>query len=173
VTTVEILDKIRDWLNSNVCNQIKLKKPSDNDVTHFELVNPVAYSVYYPAQKPNEDVGVPSISVIFEEGTDDRETYTLSIRLIFCVYSPGFHSPEGEFTPDNEGWRDLLNFMDRTKAAILRSQNLNGITVKTPLTQALSFPEEQTPSLDPYYFGYVTFDVDTPSYPRANLSSLL
>jgi len=173
VTTVEIVDGIRDWLNKNVCSQIKLKKPSDDDVSLFELVNPVAYSVYYPAKKSNEDVGVPSVVVIPDEGTDNGENFTLPIRLVFCIYSPGFHGADDSFKPDNDGWRDLLNFMDRTKASILRSQNLDGISVGMPLNIGLSAPEEQTPALDPYYFGYITFNAITPSYPRSNVSSLL
>jgi len=173
VTTVEIIDRIRDWLNDNVCSQIKLKRPYDDDVTKFELVHPVAYSIFYPAQKANNEIGIPSISVMFDEATDDGKIYTLPIKLVFCVYSPGFHKPEDDFTPDNEGWRDLLNFMDRTKAAIIRSRNLNGVSAQLPLTLGLTIPEEQTPELDPYYFGYITFDVNASSYPQSEISKML
>jgi len=173
VTTVEVLDKIRDWLNVNVCSQIKLKKPSDDDVERFELVNPVAFSAYYPVRKVRDPrAGAPSIVVMFDEASDNGQSYTLPIRLVFCIYSPGFHSPAA-FIPDSEGWRDLLNFIDLAKAAILRSQNLDGISVGLPLTQGLAVPEEQTPGLEPYYFGYITFTAITPSYPRSDFASLI
>jgi hypothetical protein len=168
VTTVEILDKLRDWLQENVCQNIKLKVPSDDNIISFELVNPTAYSAYMPFKKAlplGIKSAIPGVVVTFEEATDDGENLSLSIRLIHCVYSPGVHDVE-KFTPDNEGWRDLLNFMDKTRAAVLKNRSITGITVDLPLTQGFYNPEEQTPDLDPYYFGWITFDVRVPAYPK-------
>lgn len=40
MTTIYILESIQNFSQNNVCNEIKLKKPSDKNVNKFELVNP-------------------------------------------------------------------------------------------------------------------------------------
>lgn len=175
MTTVEILDTIQKWLTETVCKNMNLKVPDDNNVEKFELANPNAYSAYMPIKKSLPQgikSAIPGIVVTFEEGTNDNEGFVLPIRLIHCVYSPGLHKPD-TFLPNNDGWRDLLNFMDKTRAAILRSQNIDGISVVLPLKTGFYNPEEQIPELDPYYFGWIMFDVKTPSYPKAGLQEYL
>lgn len=180
MTTVNILEKIQLFLKENICNNFKLKKPNDDNVDKFELVNPNAFIMNFPPKNYLPE-GIESISpcivVNFEDGTDDKEKSELNIRLIFAVYSPGFHKkdPENivEATPDGQGWIDLLNFIDKTKSEILKHQILNGIQVQYPFKWGIYQKDEQIPELDPYFYGWITFGIMTQSYPTTEINKLL
>ena len=48
---VNDLNKIRDWLQTEVCDKIKLKLPKDDKADggyEYELVNPAAFALFVP-----------------------------------------------------------------------------------------------------------------------------
>ena len=180
MSTVKELEGIQSFLKEKVCKNFKLKKPNDKNVDEFELVNPNVFVMNFPPKNylPNGIKSIiPCIIVNFDEGNDDGKTSETNLRLIFVVYSPGFHEKNSEniveAIPNGNGWIDLLNFMDKTKATILKHQILNGITIQYPCKWGVYQKEEQTPETDPYFYGWITFGIRNQSYPAAQIDKLL
>jgi len=178
--TVKTLEQIQSFLKEKVCENFKLKKPNDKNVDEFELVNPNVFIMNFPPKK-YLPVGMKSINpciiVNFEDGTDDKETSEMNLRLIFIVYSPGFHDKNSEdiveAIPDGKGGIDLLNFMDKTKAEIIKNQILNGVKIQYPIKWGIYQKEEQTPETDPYFYGWITFGVKIKPYSTSEIDKLL
>ena len=178
--TVRILQKIQQFLQESVCKEIKLKKPNDDNVDEFKLVNPNAFIMNFPPKNhlpEGVETTIPCVIVTFEDGSDDSKTSEINLRLIFVTYSPGYHSANNEnlveVTPDGDGWIDLINFIDKTKAEIQKNQILNGCTVIYPIKWGVYQKEQQTPELDPYFYGWITFGVRAQSYPASEINKLL
>lgn len=178
--TVKTLEQIQSFLQKKVCNNFKLKKPNDKNVDEFELVNPNVFIMNFPPKNYLPEgikSTIPCIIVNFEDGTDDKETSEINLRLIFIVYSPGFHKENTEntvdATPDGRGWIDLLNFMDKSKAEIIKNQILNGVKIQHPLKWGVYQKEEQIPETDPYFYGWITFGVKIKPYPTSEIDKLL
>lgn len=175
MTTMNILEAIQGFLQNNVCNEIKLKKPSDKNVNTFELVNPNVFILNLPP-KGNLPEGIesaiPCIIVNFDEGVAESNAASLNIRLDIAIYSPGFHSIDGnnvKFDPNGEGWRDLVNFIDKIKDTIEKHQVLNNLMLEYPIKYGTYQKEQQNPDLDPYFYGWITFPIRKQSYPKAEM----
>ncbi len=179
MSTVTILEKIQCFLKTNICNSIKLKKPNDKNVDEFELVTPNIFILNYPPKNylPEEIKSIiPCIVVNFEDGSDESENSEMNLRLIFAIYNPGFHKNNGDVTeaiPDGNGWMDLINFMDKTKAAIEKNQILNGLKLEYPVKYGIYQKDEQTPETDPYFYGWITFKIKIKSYSATEIDKLL
>lgn len=73
------------------------------------------------------------------------------------------------FTPDFQGFRDLLNLLERASAALLRHRIIDGAgTLQLPLK--LGMYEEQA---YPYWYGWITFTVRQTGYPATELAKFL
>ena len=64
-----------------------------------------------------------------DDATDDGTDAEIGIRISAAVYSPGKHEPtEGDlikYTPDFNGYHDLLNLIDKTVAELSRNLIIN------------------------------------------------
>lgn len=170
MTTVTILERIMTFLEQNVCKNIKLQKPSDNNIDDYTLVNPAVHIGWIPPKGflPQElEYAIPCLVVGLDEGTDDGQDCSIPIRISAVVYSPGLHVAKEDgsmdFTPDFQGYIDLLNLMDRTIAEIAKHQILNGVAIEYPIKWGM-YQEEQP---YPYWYGWITFSAKKQSYPRA------
>ena len=102
MTLVDSIDKIVDWLQDNVCQQIFLKLPDDdrNDASNaVEYVNPSAFPLYMPGKDrlpPNVPAPIPSVCVQLMEGKDEllNKRRSLTIRLCLACWNPGTHGDE-------------------------------------------------------------------------------
>ena len=125
MTIVQSLEKITDWLQTNVCDKIKLKAPHDEDVKIYEEVNPVAHTLFQPGKSkapPQTKYQIPSVVVQLIDGADDmvKSNTRMKIQLSFMVWNPGKHPQEGtkEFTRNADGWKDVWNFVDHALQTI-------------------------------------------------------
>lgn len=180
MSTVTVLEEIQAFLKENVCNSIKLKKPDDDNVDKFELINPNVFIMEFPSKNflpKNVESIVPCIMVNFEDGNDDGDTADVNIRLMLIIYNPGLHAANSDgdivVTPDGNGWIDLLNFIDKAKNEILKKQFLNGVAIKYPLKWGTYQKEEQAPESRPYFYGWITFSVKQQSYSKSEIDKLL
>ena len=131
MTIVQSLEKITDWLQTNVCDKIKLKAPHDDDVKIYEEVNPVAHTLFQPGKSkapPQTKYQIPSVVVQLIDGADDmvKSNTRMKIQLSFMVWNPGKHPQEGtkEFTRNADGWKDVWNFVDHALQAIENAEYL-------------------------------------------------
>ena len=102
MTLVQSIDKIVEWMNTNVCDHITFKLPDDfkNDAEYgVEYVKPAAFPLYVPGKDrlpPNIPAPIPSVCVQLTEGSDDllQKNRQLQIRLCLACWNPGEHSDE-------------------------------------------------------------------------------
>lgn len=170
MTTVTILEKVKTFLEHNVCQFVKLQKPNDDNVDNYELVYPSAHIGWIPPKgflPPELEVVVPCLVVGMDEADDNGLEGDISLRISAVVYSPGLHKPmeggEIECTPDFQGYNDLLNLIDRTVAEIAKHQILNGVPIEYPIKWGMH--QETQPY--PYWYGWISFSVKKQSYPKA------
>jgi len=173
MTTVEVLERIKEFLQTNVCNRIKLQKPNDKNVDSYELVNPIAHIGWIPQKGflPNKlDYTIPCLVVGMDEANDDGQDCSIPIRISAVVYSPGLHVKKDDgsivYTPDFQGYIDLLNLIDRTRAEIAKNHILNGVSIEYPIRWGM-YQEEQP---YPYWYGWIVFSVRIQAYPKAKVN---
>lgn len=114
MTTVDVIDRITQWVADNVCPKVQLKLPNDDKgdgsyTDTYELVNPAAFAMYIPTtDRLPEGVksSVPSVCVRMVEGQDDLQAGTgrAEILLSFSAWNTGEHGFDTFHPdPDNPG----------------------------------------------------------------------
>lgn len=155
-----VLEAFKTFTEKNIANTIKLKKPYDDDYSKFELVNPSVHTGWIPPNgllPPDLESHIPCIVIGCDNAdTDDKES-SISIKLSFAVYSPGNHyivDGEMKYTPDFQGYVDLMNLMERTEQELLRKRFIEKkAVVELPVTLGMY----QDPPPYPYWYGFMTF----------------
>ena len=167
MAVIKQLEKIKNWLETEICPNFKFKQADDEnvDATYpYELVNPNVFILYVP---PKELVGeknrVPSICLQFEEGSESMAggSGVLNLRLQFSIFNPGEHN-FGEFTRNTEGWRDVWNFVDYIMEHLRNTELIDGIRIikENGIKYGPISDQGQIPNFYPYYFAWVSFSVE-------------
>lgn len=176
MSTASVLDILKEYLDEKVASKIKLQKQSDNNIHHYELVHPSVFVGWIPPKGYFPDTietNIPCIIVGLDNGEDASDSSDFNIRLSFAVFSPGEHIPNEQenviYTPSFKGYRDLLNFIDLTKATLI-SDTLIKSKMKLQPGIRWGMYEDQP---YPYWYGYMTFSVSTKAYPKTNIQKLL
>lgn len=159
MSVVGVIDKVTTWVQENICNQIKLKRPPDDleaptDAGYeYELVIPQAFSMYVPTSEklpPNIRSPFPSVCVRFTAGEDNTAAGNgfLDMQLCFATWDTGIHGedilvPNGDstfrrwtgeeadafFKRTGGGWRDAWNFVDISLRAIESVTHIDGLAI--------------------------------------------
>ena len=179
MTTVEMVEKVTDWLNENVCPEITLKAPpeagsAEDGEYQYNRVNPHAFPIYVPSKgrlPEGIENRVPSICVQLKNGKDTNDTRRdLTLTLFFVVWNPGAHegdviNPDGSetFNQSNDGWKDLWLFMDKAISMIESKCDLNGVRInkEDPIEFSPYVPEGTVPENYPYWYAYATLKVSS------------
>ena len=169
------LNNIKEFLEETVKPQIQLQKASDNNVNSYELMHPNVFVGWVPPKgflPSGMLAAIPCLIVGMDDGEDDGESDELRIRVTAAVYSPGEHKPKSdglEYTPDFQGYKDLLNLLERTKAEFLKNSIIkNALKVHKPIKRGMY--EELA---YPYWYGWVTVTVSKSAYPQVDIAKLL
>ena len=169
MAVIKQLDKIKNWLETEICSQFKFKQADDEnvDATYpYELVNPNVYILYVP---PKELIGeanrVPSICIQFNNGSEIGAKGVLDIRLQLATFNPGAHTEYGTtqvFDVNVDGWRDVWNFVDHIMERIRSAETINGIRIikENGIKCGPVSDQGQIPNFYPYYFAWVDFSVE-------------
>ncbi|WP_069997755.1 hypothetical protein [Cellulosilyticum sp. I15G10I2] len=176
MSSAGILDLLKEYLEENVANKIKLQLADDNNIANYKLVNPNVFVGWIPPKgylPTDVEQHIPCIVVGLDDGSDNSDYTTFSIRLSFAIFSPGDHTPNEsgniKYIPSFNGYRDLLNFIDLTKAALI-SDTIIKSKMKLQDNVKWKMYEEQP---YPYWYGYMTFEVSTKAYPKKEIEKLL
>ena len=185
---VNDLNKLRDWLQTEVCDTIQLKMPNDaknDDGYEYELVNPTAFTLYTPAKDrlpPNVKVPVPSVCIRLSEGEHRPREGVNKMKLIlyFCTWNPGIHrqdnfvpledgagikgyniSAEAEYRRSADGWQDCYSFMDKTLRAIESAEYLADMRVVAEDGIKYGMASTQDGFIEdyPYWWAWIEFSV--------------
>lgn len=173
MSTVSILSALQKFCEEKVITNIKLQKHDDN-VNNYELVNPAVHIGWIPPKGflPAEmETAIPCLIVGLDEASDDSKDAEYKIRISAVVYSPGLHKPEGAdkvtYSPDFQGYRDLLNLIDRTVAELKKNRIVKNYgTIQDPIKWGMYINEQPYP----YWYGWITFTVRKKSYPAAEIA---
>lgn len=170
MNTVEVLEVIKGFLEG-AATGIKLQKDSQDNVLAYELVNPCVVIGWLPPKgylPEGIETSIPCMVVGLEDGADTGEHTQLQIKISFAVYSPGEHT-EGGYTPNFNGYIDLLNFMDYVKAQFIKHTIIeNKVKVSDEITWGM-YDEQPYP----YWYGYMKLSVTGMPYPKVEIEKLL
>lgn len=114
MTVIEIIDRIRNWCEKEICQKTELKLPPQDKapITHeVEFVHPQAFALYVPAKDripPNVKAPIPSLCVQLMEGEDKLidGRRRISVRLCLAAWNPGYQSEE-VFMPHDDTAQDV------------------------------------------------------------------
>lgn len=167
MTIINILDEVRNWLDSEVCENFKFKKdPGKEEATdagyNYELVKPKAFTLYPPF-----DEKFPSVTVQFSNGVQSKidGSGELKLRFLFATWNSGLHhkdNGEPAFILNTEGWRDVWNFINYT---LRKVTNTNSISPKIRIKHEdkINFgpmaENETIPSYWPYWCAWIEFTI--------------
>lgn len=165
MTWEQRIDAVRDFLNENVCSDLSLKVPNDNDMYQVDWRSPVAYSTFLPPKNklPAEiNQPVPSVVVMPIRDEESLNEGTLLLHLVFAIWDPGTRLPGApkKRTPeflelDNDGWRALCTFTERAKMAIIAERSIGDMELTYPVRRGFFNEEDSTPDLRPYYMAWM------------------
>lgn len=157
-----VLETLQSFLLEKVSPEIKLLKANDNNVNGYELVNPQVHIGWIPPKgyiPEGMEHMIPCLIVGFDEDEDDGQEMETKIRISAVVYKPGSYKPQDDsvkYTPTMEGYIDLLNLLDRTKAELVRHRIINqSLKVEMPIKKGM-YQQEQP---YPYWYGWIIFSV--------------
>lgn len=170
--TVATLDILKHFLEKQVSQNIKLQKASNDNVLDYTLVKPNVFMGWVPPEGylPNElESSIPCLVVGLDTGVDTQEESAFNIKISFAVYSPGEHKLDGGYTPNFNGYIDLLNLIDLTKAKLSRAHVIGEKLIISDEIKWGMYQEQPYP----YWYGYMTFSVQGSAYPRAEVEKLL
>lgn len=186
---VNDMNKIKDWLQTEVCDKITFKLPSDeiaDDGYNYEMVHPTAWALFTPSKdRLPDDIRAPHPSVCIRitdgEHRPQDGTNTMKLILNFCIWNPGTHrkdvllpvtsetgategyeiSPDAKFQRNAEGWQDLYSFMDFTLRAIENAEYIADMRVRVEdgIQYGMTSDKEGLDDFHPYYLGWITFTV--------------
>lgn len=135
MTLVQSIDRVVDWLRENVCNQITLKVPNDEqngDKYTVQFVNPAAFPLYVPGKDrlpPSVPAPIPSVCVQLTEGSDDllKKKRQLNVRLCLACWNPGKHGTEILYPRKNENELSGYSYYNAAgEAAQTYARNMDG-----------------------------------------------
>ena len=160
MSTIRILKAYKAFLKDVVATTIKLKKPDDDNTETYELVNPQVHIGWIPPKgylPPEMESAMPCLIVQMDEADTNAQSADIKIRISFAVWSPGTYLPEEnggvDYTPDFDGYIDLINLIDRTVDELVRNRVIGDVTtVQLPIKYGM-YAEQPYP----YWYGWITF----------------
>lgn len=167
MAVIKQLDKIKSWLEAEICPQFMFKQANDENVDatyDYKRVNPNVFILYVP---PKELIGeanrVPSICVQFDEGSEGLASASgvLNLRLQFATFNPGEHTGDN-FKLNTEGWRDVWNMVDYIMERLRNTELIDDIRIlkENGIRCGPISDQGQIPNFYPYYFAWMTFSVE-------------
>lgn len=186
---VSVIDTLTKWAKENICSQIQLKIPPDNNAAmdagySYKLDYPEAIPMYKPSgDKLPKGIRftTPSLCVFFEKAGDSttkNEGY-VDIQLLFSVWDPGDHGedvylPNGNgtyrkqdapgFEKGSTGWRDVWNFVDVARRALESTSSIDGLAIdkSTDIEYGPIAEQQVVADFYPFWYSWLSFRVTYP-----------
>lgn len=173
MSTMAVLEAVQAFLREKVTPTIKLQKPNDHNVREYSLVNPEVHVGWIPPKgylPEGMESAIPCLIVGMDDASKDSSDKDFNLRISAAVYSPGLHEPDSnggvKYTPDFQGYRDLINLIDRSLIIFEENPVISGKgTIKEPIKWGV-YQQEQP---YPYWYGWITLTVEKRSTPSADI----
>lgn len=184
---VNDLNKIRDWLQANVCDKVQLKLPLDENAAagyEYELVHPAAFALFTPTKDrlpPKVRAPIPSVCLRLLEGEHVQGgTHTMQLILNFCAWNPGTHGKDifvpvepgagikgynqqatAEYQRTADGWQDVFSLIDYTLRALENAEYIADMRIlsENGIKYGMTSDKEGLDDFYPYWLGWITFSV--------------
>ena len=159
MTVVEALKALKEFIEEKVASKFLLQKEGDY-TNEPEYVNPYVELIALPHKNFSPvNFQVPHILIGFATGTDGTDEHQVNIQMQFATCGGNAMFKETANIPDSSGYIDLLNLIERTKKELVQEAVINGCcVVNKPMMYGI-YNEQIT---YPYWYGYLTFDVQLP-----------
>lgn len=157
MTALDALKSLKLFIENEVANTIELQKEGSNPV---EYVHPYVSIITLPHKNfMPVNFQVPHILIGVENGTEDTDENKLQIRIACATYGGSVTFQAQNNIPDEKGYIDLLNLIERIKLKLIDKTIIEGdCVVEKPITYGI-YGEEFT---YPYWYGYLQFAVQIP-----------
>ncbi len=157
MTDNRILEAIKKFLIDNIASKVKLKKPPEDGMMdeNYELINPAVYIGWIPPKNYLDEYGydIPSLLVMQDGGEDYSNEAFLNIRIGLATYDPGHTGPDGHVLPNVNGYKDILNLIERIRLELSKTAVIEEMTsLQKPIKWGL-YDEQKYP----YWHGWLTF----------------
>lgn len=183
-TVTNTIDAVTAWVQMNICNKLRLKRPPENEAGatdagyDYQLVTPLAFALFVPTQDKITTPGgapIPSICVRLTDGETNHETgeQKLSFDLCISTWDPGTHGRDilqkqidGSFEPltgaaadarfekNGDGWRDAWNAVDVVLREIGNASSIGGVPIDRSVPVRYSPFKDQEAIPDYYPFWF-------------------
>ena len=164
MTVLDALNGLKEFLEKEVASEIKLQKEKSSPP---EYVNPYVSLITLPHKNFMPiDFQTPFILIGFSQASSSNDEHVVSIRIMCATY--GGDMIEGVNIPDEKGYIDLINLIERIHLKLVEEVVINGVgTVQKPITYGI-YDTEVT---YPYWYGYLQFSLQIPvsEYPMSKL----
>lgn len=159
MTAVESLKGLKRFIEENVANTIKLRMEAAS-TGEPEYVHPHVGLISLPHKNfMPVNFQVPYILIGLAQDTDADDEHALSIRMQFATYGGNYLFKETANIPDESGYIDLLNLIERTKEKLINAGVIaDSGAINKPITSGI-YDEQLT---YPYWYGYMTFTLQIP-----------
>lgn len=155
MTILDTLKSLKIFVETTIKEQnFKFQKENTQD----ELVTPYVEICYFP-HKNFIPFGFesPAILISFDNDNDGANEHSVDIRLICSTYGGGYY--ENTAIPDNKGYIDLINLMERLKISIINKWTFGSATLEKPVQIGIYDTELSWP----YWYGYISFTLQIPA----------
>ena len=160
ITEIEVLNSLAKFLKEEIASEFLLKKMPKNNRTYdkYQLVNPAVYVGWIPPKGFKNDYGftIPCLVVMTDNGQDDYNSASITARIKIVTYDAGLVTDDNLLTPGLEGYKDLLNIVDKIRLKLANNTIINE-KVNHGKPVEWSIDEEQS---YPIWSGEVSFPVD-------------
>lgn len=175
MNTMSIINDLKIFLEKYVANDIELKCSDDDNAYNFSLVHPSVFIGWIPPKGFLPEViesAIPCIMVGLDNGTDDSRESSFKIKLSMATWSPGEYQKENQeekLIPSFNGYVDLINLLDKTKAVLLKNLIISEKYIIDGDVSYGMYNEQPYP----YWYGYMTFSIKAKAYPNTEINKLL
>lgn len=190
MSIVNTLDRITEWTQKNICDPVSFKVPPKDKEPEgtgyqYERIKPTAFKWFIPTKDrlpPEVKTSFPSACVRINDGEDTFNSRTMNLDICFSVWNPGLHGSDiidkmedGSYTQwkdteaiafyqrDNEGWREVWNWVDLALRALESTTDIYGIKIDRSSIKFAPFKvENDMVDFYPFWYAYISFTVETP-----------
>lgn len=152
-----ILQALKIFIEEKVASKITLLK--ERSVPE-EYVNPFVGIITLPHKNfMPVNFQVPHILIGLEKGTNNMDkNHTINIRIQCATYGGEYQFEEDANIPDEKGYLDLLNLLERVMHELLQATVIGNCTIDTEFDYGI-YDDEMT---YPYWYGYIRFSIEIP-----------
>lgn len=153
LTAAGALKALKTFIQREIANKMTFQKEGSDPP---EYVHPYVGIMSLPHKNfMPVNFQVPYILIGFTNGEDNVNENAMSIRIQCAIYGGDIKFEKTANIPDETGYIELINLMERIKNRLVQEAVINkSVVVNKPIQYGV-YDEQIT---YPYWYGYLTFE---------------